>query len=203
MKYIKIKPLVLTGVVCLLPIIPGIILWDKLPSQMAIHVDINNNADNFASRGFAVFGLPLLMVLIQVFCCFINDINAYKHGERVKFERVTKWIIPVMSILLQAITYWYNLGYNVDVRRFVAIIVSGVFILIGNYMPKFDYIKDYDIDTLKARKINRFIGYESVIMGLLFLISAFLPPVYTLICLILMIPYAVISIVYSVLTIKK
>ena len=203
MKYIKIKPLLLTSVVCLLAIIPGIILWDKLPSQMAIHFDINNNADNFASKGFVVFGLPILMVALQIFCCFINDINSHKHGERIKFERATKWIIPVMTILLQGVTYGYNLGYSIDIRAVVSIIVSGIFILIGNYMPKFDYIKNYDIDTQKARKINRFIGYESVIMGLLFLISAFLPPIYTLICLILMIPYAVISIVYSVLTIKK
>ena len=203
MKYIKIKPLLLTSVVCLLAIIPGIILWDKLPSQMAIHFDINNNADNFASKGFVVFGLPILMVALQIFCCFINDINSHKHGERVKFERVTKWIIPVMSILLQGVTYWYNLGYNVDVHRFAAIIVSGVFILIGNYMPKFDYIKNYDIDIIKARKINRFIGYESVIMGLLFLISAFLPPIYTIICLILLIPFVIISVVYSIITVRK
>ena len=45
----------------------------------------------------------------------------------------------------------------------------------------------------KARKINRFIGFEMVIMGILFIISAFLKPVATLVCIILLIPYAIIS----------
>ena len=34
----------------------------------------NNNPDNFASKGFVVFAIPLLMVLLQTFCCFINDV---------------------------------------------------------------------------------------------------------------------------------
>ena len=42
----------------------------------ASFVDINNNPDNFASKGFVVFGMPVLMVGLQGFCCFINDFNA-------------------------------------------------------------------------------------------------------------------------------
>lgn len=203
MKFIKWKSLVITNIVCLLSILPGVILWEKLPEQMAIHFDINNNPDGFASRGFVVFGMPLLMVLIQTFCCIINDINAKKHGDRVKFERVTKWIIPIMTVILQAITLGYGLGFEVDIRRIVALIVGVIFITIGNYLPKFDYIKNYDIDTEKARKVNRFIGFESVIMGLLFVVSIFLPTVFTVVCLFLMIPYAVIGVLYGIITARK
>ncbi len=203
MKFIKWKSLVITNIVCLLSILPGVILWEKLPEQMAIHFDINNNPDGFASRGFVVFGMPLLMVLIQTFCCIINDINAKKHGDRVKFERVTKWIIPIMTVILQAITLGYGLGFEVDIRRISALIVGVIFITIGNYLPKFDYIKNYDIDTEKARKVNRFIGFESVIMGLLFVVSIFLPTVFTVVCLFLMIPYAVIGVLYGIITARK
>ena len=198
MKFIKWKSLVITCVVCLLPILLGLSLWDKLPDTMAIHFDINNNPDNFASKGFVVFGLPVLMVALQIFCCFVNDINAYKHGERKKFERATKWIIPVMTVVLQIVTLGYGLGWKLDIRRIAAIIVGLVFLLVGNYLPKLDYIKNYDIDAEKARRINRFIGFETVLMGLLFLISIFFPPVFTVICLILMIPYAIISVAYGI-----
>ena len=104
MKSIKWKSLIITCIVCFLPVFLGIALWDNLPDIMAIHFNINNEPDNFASKGFVVFVLPLLMVFLQAICCFINDINAQKHGERKKFERVTKWIIPIMSIILQIIT---------------------------------------------------------------------------------------------------
>lgn len=198
MKFVKWKILIVTSLVCLLPILLGLAFWDKLPEQMAIHFDINNNPDNFAPKAFCVFGLPLLMVLLQVFCCVINDINAKKHGGRKKFEYTTKWIIPIMSMILQSITIAYSLGWNIDIRKVVALIVGSILIVIGNYMPKFDYIKNYDLSTEKARKINRFIGFETVIMGICFLVSIFLPPQMTIVCLALLAPYTIISIIYGI-----
>ena len=198
MKYIKWKILVSTCLVCLLPIFLGLALWNKLPDSMAIHFNLYNEADNFASKEFVVFGLPLLMVLVQIFCCFITDFNSNKHGERIKFERVVKWIIPVITILLQIITFAYSLGLNIDIRKAVAVIVGTMFIMLGNYLPKLDYVKNYDIDSEKARKINRFIGFETVILGILLLITIFLPPIATIIWFILLISYTVISIIYAV-----
>ena len=203
MKFIKWKSFIITSVVCLLPILLGMALWESLPDTIAIHFNVSNEPDNFASKGFVVFGLPFLMVLLQFFCCFINDINAHRHGERIKLERATKWIIPVMTIVLQITTFGYSLGWIVDIRKIAAFLVGGIFIVIGNYLPKLDYIKNYDIDTQKARKINRFLGFETVIMGVLMLITIFLPPAATVISLLLMIPYAVIGIVYAIKISKK
>lgn len=203
MKFIKWKSLIITCIVCLLPILLGFALWDKLPDTIAIHFDINNTPNGFASKGFAVVAIPLLMVLLQIFCCFVNDINAHRHGSRKKLETVTKWIIPVMTVILQIFTFGYSLGWKFDVRKAVALIVALIFILIGNYLPKLDYIKNYDADTEKARKINRFIGFETVVMGILYLISIFLPPLATVGCLILMIPYAIIGIVYAIKILRK
>lgn len=203
MRFFKWKIFFVTGLVCLLPILPGIALWNKLPGTMAVHFNIYGVADNFSSKGFVVFALPLLMLLLQAFSCFINDINAYKHGERKKFEAVTKWIIPCMTVALQIITLGYGLGWNMDMRKVIAFIVGTVFVVLGNYMPKFDRVKNYDIDTETARKINRFIGYETVIMGMLFFISIFLPPVSTVVCLVLLIPYAVVGAVYGIIKARK
>ena len=203
MKFMKWKILIISSIVCLLPILLGLAMWNSLPDVIAIHFDFYGNPDNYAKKGFVVFGLPALMVVLQAFCCFVNDLNAHKFGERKKFERATKWIIPAMSIVLQIATFGYSVGWNIDIRKVVAMVVGGIFVVIGNYMPKFDRIKNYDLDSEKARKVNRFIGYESVVMGVLFLISAFLPPVSTLICLMLLIPYAIISIIYGIKTARK
>lgn len=203
MKFIKWKILIATSIVCLLPILPGVILWEMLPDSMAIHFNIYNQPDNFASKAFAVFGLPFMMMCLQVINCFIFDINAKKHGDRKKFERVTKWIIPIMCIIIQIATLMYGIGVNVDSRRIAMLIVGGVLLFIGNYMPKFDYIKDYDVDKEKARKIHRFIGYETVVMGVLHIISVFLPPIASVICLFLFIPYVIIAVAYGIKHGKK
>ena len=198
MKFIKWKSLIITSLICLLPILLGVSLWNSLPDTIAIHFNLYNEPDNFVSKAFAVFGLPVLMVVLQAFCCFINDINAKKHGERKKFERATKAIIPSITVILQIITLGYALGWNIDIRKSVALIVGIVFLVIGNYLPKFDYIKNHNVDTEKARRINRFIGFESVIMGILSIVSIFLPPIATLIWLLLLIPYTVVSIIYGI-----
>lgn len=203
MKFFKWKIFIITSIICLLPILLGISLWTKLPDTMAIHFNIYGTPDNFASKGFVVFGLPVLMVMLQAFCCFITDINAYKHGDRKKFVTIVKCIIPGLTIVLQIITLGYGLGWNLDIRKAVSFIVGAILIVIGNYMPKFDYIKNYDVDTEKARKINRFIGYETVIMGLLFFVSIFLPPTGSIICLFLLIPYVIIGAIYGIITAQK
>lgn len=203
MKYIKWKTIILTSIVCLLPILLGIALWDRLPDTMAIHFDINNNPDNFASKGFVVFGLPLLMVALQIFCCIVNDINAYKKGENEKILKLTKWIIPLTTIVLYVVTLVYGLGMKLDIRRIAVIIVGFVLIVTGNCLTKLDYIKNYDLDVEKARKINRFVGFETVIMGLLFLISIFLPPIASVVCIILLIPYTIISVIYGIKVARK
>ncbi len=203
MKFMKWKAYLITALVCLLPILLGLALWNQLPDTMAIHFNMYNEPDNFASKPFVVFGLPVMMALLQFLCCFINDINAHHHGERKKFTTATKLIIPVMCIILQIVTLGYGLGWNLDIRRVAMTIVGVVFLVIGNYLPKFDYIKNYDLNTEKARKINRFIGIETVILGLLALVSIFLPPIASVIWLILLIPYTIVSIVYGIVVVKR
>ena len=198
MKFIKWKSLIITCIVSLSPILLGIVLWDNLPDTMPIHFNIYNEPDNFAPKGFAVFGLPVLTVLLQMFCCFINDINSHKYGERKKFENVTKWIIPVITVILQIVTLGYGLGWNIDIGKTVALLVGGIFLVTGNYLPKLDYIKNYDIDTEKARKINRFVGLETVVMGFLVLTTIFLPPITMAVWIFLLIPYTVIGVIYGI-----
>lgn len=203
MRIFKWKTFIITSGVCLLPILLGISLWTKLPVSMAIHFDIYGRPDHYATKEFVVFGLPILMVVLQAICCFINDINVYKYGDRKKFVTVTKWIVPALTVVLQIITLGYGLGWNLDIRKIVAFIVGVIFLVIGNYLPKFDYIKSYDVSTEKAIKINRFIGYETVVMGLLFFVSIFLPPISSIICLFLLIPYAMIGVVYGIIVGRK
>lgn len=198
MKFIKLRSLFITCMLCLLPILLGIALWNELPETMAIHFNIYNEADNFASKPFVVFGLPVLMSLLQFIYCLTDDIKSYKDCERKKFEGVTKWIIPILSIILQTITLGYSLGWNIDIRKTVTLIIGVMFLILGNYLPKLDYINNYNVDTEKARKINRFIGYETVIMGVLILITIFLPPIATVIWLITLIPYVIISVIYGI-----
>ena len=60
--------LIITSLLTLLPIPLGLLLWNRFPETMAIHWGFTGEADGYASPGFAVFALPLLM-LVRVFFC--------------------------------------------------------------------------------------------------------------------------------------
>ncbi len=197
MKAIKWKSLVITSILCLLPMVLGIALWDKLPFVMATHFDVNNVPDGFMPKWMAVVGLPVLMMLLQVFCCVISDINAHIKGENKKFEAVMKGIMPVITVVVYLATIAYNMERNVDIRLVAMLIVGTVFIVMGNYMPKLNYLNSgwKRIEGERAKKINRILGYSMVVMGIIFIVTVFLPAVFSVAALFLLIAYAILTLI--------
>ena len=114
-----------------------------------------------------------------------------------------KWIIPVVTIILQTITLLYALGISLDIRRVAILIVSAMFFVIGGCLPKLDYVKNYNVEPEKAKKINRFLGRIMIVMAILMLVTFFLPPIATVIWLCMLIPYAILSIIYTIKTVQK
>ncbi len=50
--------IIISSIIILLPMIFGLIMWDKLPDTMTTHWGADGNADGFSGKVFAVFGLP-------------------------------------------------------------------------------------------------------------------------------------------------
>lgn len=127
MKSIKWKSLIITSLVCLLPIFFGVFLWDKLPDRIAIHFNFYGEPDNFSSKAFAVFGLPLMMAFFQVICSVAYDMKITKQHKIINIEKGVIWILPVISIVLQAATLGFAMGLNIDMGKVAAILL--VFLL--------------------------------------------------------------------------
>lgn len=200
MKKIKWKILIITGLLCLAPILLGIAVYDKMPAQMAIHFNINNTPDRFAPKNIALFLIPVLMLLLQIFCCVISDINAAKKGDSKKIELAIKLIVPVMTFVIYTATIGYAFDSAIDIRRIAVFIVGFIFVILGNYMPKIGYtgVNFGKIPPDKSGKFKRLIGYETVGLGVLFFISILLPPFASVAVLILLFPYIVINCIYAV-----
>ena len=132
----NLKTLILTSVITLLPIIAGLILWDKLPEQMPMHFDINGDADGYASKTFAVFGFPALMVAFQWLCAFLTGLDPKKKNISKKTTALVLWIIPALSLLLHAIVYAYSLGKGFNTITPIILFFGFFFVITGNYLPK-------------------------------------------------------------------
>ena len=198
-KKIDWKILIITSLICLIPIIFGVILYDQLPEQMAVHFGVNNEPNSFAPKEFALFGIPLLMFILQVFCCISSDFMEEKKQNK-KYITIYKWIIPIIEMVVYLTMLAYGAGIELDMRMIVCITLGIVFTLVGNYMPKTEPNK-LQMNYIRAdfwKKIKRPAGYFFVIIGLAFIISAFLNSIVSLILLGIIIVAAILISIYSI-----
>ena len=198
-KKIDWKILIITSLICLIPIIFGVILYDQLPEQMAVHFGVNNEPNSFAPKEFALFGIPLLMFILQVFCCISSDFMEEKKQNK-KYITIYKWIIPIIEMVVYLTMLAYGAGIELDMRMIVCITLGIVFTLVGNYMPKTELNK-LQMNYIRAdfwKKIKRPAGYFFVIIGLAFIISAFLNSIVSLILLGIIIVTAILISIYSI-----
>lgn len=176
MNKIDWKNLTFSCVICMLPIIMGFYFYDALPDTLAIHFDINNNADGFASKDFTLFGLPMIMVALQTFGWIMSDLNK-KGDKKIKAIEVAKWFIPIVTIIVYTIIVLVGLGKSINVGKVASIILGVLFILTGNYMPKMSYeeakgnINPLPKTEASYKEMVRTLGYSFVIGGFLAITS--------------------------------
>ena len=173
------RTLIITSIVTILPILIGVFLWNRLPDVMATHFGINNEANGFSSKVFAVFGLPLLLLALEWFGALVTSHDPKKQNISPKMFSFVLWIIPAVSLFCAATIYPYNLGYQIDITFIAELLLGVIFIVVGNYLPKArqNYTIGIKIPWTLANEENwnrthRLAGYLWVIGGILMVIAA-------------------------------
>ena len=132
----NLPKLIITSLVILIPIIIGLVLWNKLPEQMPIHWDINGNVDGYSSKTMAVFAMPLFLLFIHWICVFATSADPKKQNINAKTFSLVLWISPLLSLICNSLIYASAMGYKLDVSMFMPLFMGILFIIIGNYLPK-------------------------------------------------------------------
>ena len=168
-----------TTLITLLPILIGLFLWDQLPEQVPIHWGINGEVDNWGSKSFAVFGLTGLMAACHLLCVFASSADPKSKNYHPRVFHMVLWICPLLSLLLNSMTYATALGYHVDVALIMPLLMGAMFIVIGNLMPKMRQSYTLGIKlpwTLNNEenwnKTHRFAGKVWVIGGVVLMATA-------------------------------
>ena len=168
------KTLIITSIVTILPMLIGIIYWNRLPDVMATHFGFNNEANGFSSKAFAVFGLPLVLLAILWVGAFVTAHDPKRQNISPKMFSLVLWIAPVISLVAAAAMYPVNLGYKLDITLFSELLLGLLFIIIGNFLPKArqNYTIGIKIPWTLANEENwnrthRLAGYLWMICGIL------------------------------------
>ena len=132
----NLRVLIITSVVILLPILAGVLLWDRLPEMIPSHWNMAGEVDGWSSKSFAVFGMPLILLGAQWLAVLGTSADPKNQNHSKKILQLVFWIIPVMSLVVSALTYSEALGTHLQVEEIVWGLVGLLFIVIGNYLPK-------------------------------------------------------------------
>jgi uncharacterized membrane protein len=163
-------------------IIFSIIVYPSLPSEMATHWGINGEPDGYMTKWWGTFFLPILLLGLYFLLISLPKIDPKKENYE-KFASTYNLIVLLFVIFLSVLhvgVLLFNLGVNINISMIVPVGVGLLFIIQGNYMPKFKHNYFVGIKTpwtLANEKVwaktHRFGGKVFIVMGLVLIASAF------------------------------
>lgn len=205
------KTLILSSLVTLLPILVGLILWDKLPERFTTHWGIDGQPDGWSSLPFAVFFPPLILLAGQWLCVWVTAKDPGNKDRNEKPLGLVLWIIPILSNLCCGLMYALALGAEFPVPSIMVAALGLMFVVIGNYLPKCRMNSTLGIKVPWAytsqenwNATHRFGGRLWVIGGLLIMLCGLLPSQWSVwVMLISILFLAFVPMVYSYLYYRR
>ena len=130
------REIILTTIVCLLPMLAGVILYSRLPDTIATHWGANGEPDGWSSKTFAVFAIPGIIAGINLFGQFAMRTDPKRQNMNPALFNIGIWTAPVISVFASAFIFATALGYESRIELILPLLMSLLFIVIGNYLPK-------------------------------------------------------------------
>lgn len=206
------KTLVITTVVMLLPVLVGLILWNKLPERVPTHFGLSGESDDWSSKAFAVFGLPAIIMALHWVCVLGSlKMDPKAHNIDGRMMGLVLWICPVISVVCGiGLTYGTALGLDMNVQIFMPLLVGLVMVIIGNWLPKCKQSYTMGIKlpwTLDNEdnwnRTHRFAGPIWVVCGMIIMVSAIFGGAFLWVMLAAFLVMILAPVVYSYLLFRK
>ena len=174
--------IIISSVIILLPCLPGLILWDRLPGTLAVHWGSDGGADRFTDKALAVFLPPLLLLAGHWICIASTCLDKKQENQHPKALGIIFWIIPLLSLWTNGLVYASAFSQKQNVVMLTPIMLGEMFLFIGNYLPKIRQNRTLGIKltwTLQNEenwnRTHRFGGKVWVICGITMIICSVLP----------------------------
>jgi len=178
----KMALIIITSIICLLPICLSLALYDDLPEKVVMQWNFEGNPNWYAPKAVMAFGMPFFFMIINTIIIFLLYTDPKRANASKAMRIFTVLLTPIMSIILLPLMLLMNLGVDLPLKMIVFLFIGIIFIFVGNYLPKNKLNYSIGIrmswtlnDPKNWNKTHRFASYLWVIAGILFIAIAFLP----------------------------
>lgn len=204
MKKYGLREILISSFAVLLPVLAGLIIWDKLPETMTTHFGVGGEADGYASKLFAVVGVPLILLGLHLFCLFITSLDPKAKNQNKKIAYLVLWLVPIISIATMTMLYTYNVGIATSPEVYTLVFVGALFLILGNWLPKTrqNYAVGIKVpwtldNELNWEKTHRLAGYLWMIGGIIMIIMGITTKAPEIVVIVSIFIVVVIPILYS------
>lgn len=121
-----------------IPVFIAILVYPHMPEQVPIHWNVKGQVDNYGSRAFGTFFLPLMNIVMYVLFIVLPKLDP-KRANYSKFDSsylTIRYSLHLFFVLLFGITAAVSLGYPVNIGKWVPAGVAVLFIVMGNIMGR-------------------------------------------------------------------
>ena len=119
--------------------VAGLLLWNRLPDQMASHWDINDQVNGYISKFWGVFLMPLIVLGMSVLFLTIPSIDPLKANIAKFRETFNLFVVLIVTFMLyiHGLTLAWNLG-NTSFKMSTSMLpaMGLLFIFIGFLLRK-------------------------------------------------------------------
>ncbi|NLT94952.1 MAG: SdpI family protein [Clostridia bacterium] len=181
MKFLKKEWFLL--LILIIQLIAAIIIYPYMPDQVPTHWNMRGEIDDYSSKEFGTFFLPLMNIGLYVLFLALPHLDP-KKANYDKFHgsyRLIRFATHIFFTFMFFITAAVSLGYSVDVGLWISVGVALLFIVMGNIMGRVrhNYFVGFRYPWTLAneevwRKTHRFGSKAMVIGGVLALVGVVL-----------------------------
>ena len=117
----------------------GALLWDQLPDPMASHWDVNDQPDDYMSKFWGVYLMPLILIGLFLLFLLIPNIDPLK-ANIAEFRGTFNLFITFMIgflVYVHVLTLRWNLGYtDLGIGQGMLPAIGLLFFIIGSMLRK-------------------------------------------------------------------
>lgn len=173
------KQMVLMLLICLIPLIAGIILYPQIPDKIATHWGSSGEPDGWSSKFVGIIVMPMVLTIITLFMPKLLAMDPSNEGMDYKLKNCIIWILPIITFVCSSLTLLSALGKQVRIEIIIPMLVGLMMVVLGNYLPKAKQSYTVGIklpwtlnDEENWNKTHRLGGFVFVIGGLSIAISS-------------------------------